>query len=680
MRNQLVIVTAVLVFARLGVFATIAPAIEPSQVADLLAEQILEPNLPLTELQRYAEPRIAELRQFDSRAAWEEYAEQLRREVLDRVVFRGEAVAWRDASCAVEWGETMPGGPGYRLRKLRYEALPDMWVPAVLYEPETLEGKVPVVLNVNGHDGEGKAAPYKQLRCINLAKRGMLALNVEWFGMGQLRGDGFLHYRMNQIDLCGTSGLAPFYLAMQRGLDVLLSLPSADGERVAVAGLSGGGWQTIFISSLDPRVTAANPVAGYSSYRTRLYEFSDLGDSEQTPVDLAMIADYVHLTALRAPRPTLLTYNAHDQCCFKASHALPPLLDTARPIFALYDKADALTSHINEDPGTHNFEQENREAFYKLLKDSFAPDDDSFSTCEIPSEDELKTAEELHVDLPEDNANFQALATMLARDLPRRVAPKAGIEGAEQWQRQQRDALRSLVKYKDYVAKGWQTKQRGEDDVTARYWRITLDRDWTVPVIELEPANPQATVIVLADEGRVAAAEIIAAQLNDRRRVLTVDPFYFGESKIAGRDFLMALLLSSIGDRPLGVQASQVAAVARWAKSRHDGQRVSVLTVGPRMTTIALVATASDESSIDAIELHEPLASLKEVIEQNWSVDQRPEMFCFGLLEQFDIRDLIALATPRSVEIHGLTDRMQTEWSDLDEWYARWSAEFGPLR
>ena len=53
--------------------------------------------------------------------------------------------------------------------------------------------RVPVVLNVNGHDAKGKAADYKQIRCINQARRGMLALNLEWFGMGQLQGDGFRH-------------------------------------------------------------------------------------------------------------------------------------------------------------------------------------------------------------------------------------------------------------------------------------------------------------------------------------------------------------------------------------------------------------------------------------------------------------------------------------------------------
>ena len=134
-----------------------------------------------------------------------------------------------------------------------------------------------------------------------------------------------------------------------------------------MAGLSGGGWQTILFSSLDRRVTLSNPVAGYSSYKTRVQYFSDLGDSEQTPTDLAMTADYAHLTAMRAPRPTLLTYNAKDDCCFASAHALPPLLDAARPIFELAGVASRLRSHVNEDPGTHNFERENREQFYKML-------------------------------------------------------------------------------------------------------------------------------------------------------------------------------------------------------------------------------------------------------------------------------------------------------------------------
>lgn len=144
----------------------------------------------------------------------------------------------------------------------------------------------------DGHEATGKATLHKQLRCINQVKRGIVVLNIEWFGMGQLNCPNYAHSRLNQLDLCGTSGLSPFYLAIRRGLDVLLAHPHADPERVAVSGLSGGGWQTILISALDPRVTLANPVAGYSSFRTRVRHIRDLGDSEQAPCDLATLADY----------------------------------------------------------------------------------------------------------------------------------------------------------------------------------------------------------------------------------------------------------------------------------------------------------------------------------------------------------------------------------------------------
>ncbi len=49
-----------------------------------------------------------------------------------------------------QWFETIDAGPGYHIRKVRYEAVPGMWIPALLYEPDDLSGKVPVVLNVNG--------------------------------------------------------------------------------------------------------------------------------------------------------------------------------------------------------------------------------------------------------------------------------------------------------------------------------------------------------------------------------------------------------------------------------------------------------------------------------------------------------------------------------------------------
>jgi dienelactone hydrolase len=614
-----------------------------------------------------------------TRAGWERQAERLRKDVLDRVVFRGAAASWRDAKTRVEWLGTIAGGPGYRIKKVRYEALPGLWVPALLYEPEKLAGKVPVHLAVNGHDANGKAADYKQVRCINLAKRGMLVLYDEWFGMGQLRGESFAHYRMNQLDLCGTSGVAPFYLSMARGLDLLLSLPNADPARVAVSGLSGGGWQTIFISSLDPRVTLSNPVAGYSSFRTRVRHLKDLGDSEQTPCDLATVADYTHLTALRAPRPTLLTFNSKDNCCFESGYALPPLLDAAAPVFKLFGKQKALRSHVNDDPGTHNYEKDNRQAFYRMVGDFFYPDDKSYQSDEIPCKDEVKTKEDLFVELPDKNANFNTLALALAKDLPRDAALPAAAAAARSWQQAGREKLRQVVHAKEYSAAATQAGSTEKDGVKAVFRKLKLGDAWTVPVVELTAGAVKGTAILINDAGRKADPVNAERLLKAGYRVLAVDPFYFGESKIEQRDFLFALLVAAVGDRPLGLQASQLAALARWSAAEHKTDAVTVVAVGPRTSAVALVAAALEPKAIGGLELHGAWGSLKEVIEKNRAVDQMPEMFCFGLLEAFDVKQLSALAAPRPVKFVEAGERARKELEGLKVWYALLGRDFDPV-
>ncbi|MFN0052854.1 MAG: alpha/beta hydrolase family protein [Planctomycetales bacterium] len=659
---------ALILASLIVVFPVIGSADETADLQKLLDQPILAVQQTLTEAQAFCAGRVAPLPQATSADEWVVLAEKIRQETLARTVYRGEAARWRDAELKVEWLETIPGGPGYKIRKLRYEALPGMWIPALLYLPEKLTGKFPVFLNVNGHDAIGKAVDYKQMRCINQAKRGIVNLNPEWFNMGQLRSDGYAHGRLNQLDLCGTSGLAPFYLSMKRGLDVLLSLPDADPTRVGVAGLSGGGWQTIIISSLDTRVTLANPVAGYSSFITRNKNFSDLGDSEQTPVDLATTADYSHLTALMAPRATLLTYNLNDNCCFKADHALPPLLEAGRPFYRLFGKDDHLRYHINAEPGDHNFQKENREALYRMIGRHFFPADKAFHSDEIPSAEELKTPEQLHVEVPQPNADFHSLAAELARSLPRDPELPKTAAAARAWQGECRKQLTQLVKPRPQDVQAEPVDEQAAGDFRLTRWKLKLADGWTIPAVELthaKAAQKPGTVLLLADGGRGGAAERGSKLAAAGRRVVIMDPFYFGESKLGQRDYLFALLISAVGERPLGVQSGQVISVARWLAEGRKSGPVSLGSTGPRTGLVALVAAALDEKAIADLTLLQPLTSLKEAITQNRSVEQVPEQFCFGLLEWFDVKQIAALVAPRQVSSPDAHERLSKE--DLEE-------------
>jgi hypothetical protein len=508
----------------------------------------------------------------------------------------------------------------------------------------------------------------------------MIALNVEWLGMGQLSGANYNHYRMNQLDLCGTSGVAPFYLSMKRAIDVLVSLEHADPGRVAVAGLSGGGWQTIVIGALDPRVTLANPVAGYSGFKTRARHHSDLGDSEQTPSDMAAVADYLHLTAMRAPRPTLLTYNVKDECCFKADHALPPLIEAARPIFALYGKADHLRSHVNHDPGTHNFLLDNRQQLYRMLGDFFYGGDTNYSAEEIPCEDEVKPREALDVVVPQPNADFHSLALSLCQDLPRGGSLPAGLEEATAWQRERRSAVEELVRARSYAVEAAMAGTRTLEGGSATYWWLRIGGTWTVPAVEIVRGSPTSTTVLLADGGREGLADTALAHLECGRRVLAVDPFYLGESKISSRDFLFALLVASVGDRPLGIQASQLASIARWAQGRWGGAPVALHAAGPRTALASLVAASLETEAIGELTLRDSLGSLREVIERNLAVNDAPELFCIGLLEQFDMRHLTALVAPRPVRFEMPSERVRREMADMQSWYALLGKEFDPLQ
>ncbi|MEZ6068629.1 MAG: hypothetical protein R3B90_23605, partial [Planctomycetaceae bacterium] len=406
---------------------------------------------------------------------------------------------------------------------------------------------------------------------------------------------------------------------------------------------------TIFISGLDERVTLSNPVAGYSSFKTRARVTSDLGDSEQTPSDLATVVDYTHLTAMRAPRPTLLTNNDRDRCCFAAGHALPPLLAAARPKYALFGAQGNLWAHINHVPGSHNFEQDNREALYRAFAEFFYPCVREFNTAEIMCANEVRSVAELEVPLPEGNAGFHTLAVRLLEQLHSSSA-LAGEEDIAKARRR----LAEVVRLREWeVRRDLYEEPAHVGEVVAQWAAYHLGDEWTVPATELTPAEFDRTVLLVCDGGRAAAATQIDQLLRSRSRVIAIDPFYFGESRISQRDFLYGLLVAAVGERPLGIQAGQLRAIARhW--NAVDEKPVEVHAIGRRLGLASLIAAATEPQAIASVDITGGFESLRQVIEENLPVNEAPELFCFGLLAEFDIPRIESLLGEREVRKHAI--------------------------
>jgi hypothetical protein len=374
-----------------------------------------------------------------------------------------------------------------------------------------------------------------------------------------------------------------------------------------------------------------------------------------------------------------LTFNAKDNCCFAADHALTPLLDAATPVYRLFGQEARLRTHVNHDPGTHNYLKENREALYRMIGDQFFAGQSDFRGEEIPVELEVKTAEALQVKLPPDQATLHSLAMALSKDLPREPALPTDRDSAIRWQAARRESLGKIVRSHEYASHADQIELDDDGRYRANLWKLRIGETWTVPAAEIIVlgAEPRGTTIVIADAGRKKAGAAVGELLRQGRRVVAVDLFDTGESTIADKAWLWNLYVSAVGERPLGLKASQLGSVARWLQGSTKAP-VSVLAIGPGSSIVALVAAGLEASAIGELELRDAPASLREPIEANLTFEKAPDRFCFGLLEAFDVPQLVALVAPRKVVVAGASSRAKASLAALRAWYATLGIDFQP--
>src|SRR6516162_6370743 len=342
---------AVQVASLLFVLIAAARFVKSQAIGDTVAplqERQVQPNaVTAYQLQKYLMRQIPKLAAPATAEQWNVESQILRRHILDDVAYHGWPQEWIDSTPRFEQTEVIETSHGYRVRKYRYEIVPGFESTAILYEPEQLSGRVPAILNLTGHEPLGNLTEYEQKRCINFAKRGILALSLGWPGLGELGQPENNHDFAGQLDLVGSNALGFFYLIIRRGLDFLATLSNVDDQRIGVTGLSGGGWQTVLISSLDERASVMVEVAGFGSLESNLTRPTDSSDVEEDATDLMMGFDYPFLVAMRAPRPTLLIHNEQDDCCFLGPLVKPYIYEQILPFFKLYNSANALRWHEN---------------------------------------------------------------------------------------------------------------------------------------------------------------------------------------------------------------------------------------------------------------------------------------------------------------------------------------------
>ncbi len=634
----------------------------------LLQQPLQNPALVADQLRHFMLAKVQPLPTIHTAQDLQTQADVLRRHELS-VIYHGWPDEWVNASPKFERVGVIERH-GYRIVKFRYEIVPGFSSTALLYEPEHISAKMPAILNVNGHGPGGKAVEHKQKRCINQARHGILSLSLEWIGFGELAGAENGHNQIGLLDLAGTNGVGLFYLAMRRGLDFLYEDSRVDRQRIGMTGLSGGGWQTMLLSSLDPRIGPSVPVAGFSSLTTAIEHPEYAGDAEQNAPDMRTKADYAQLMAVRAPRPTLLIYNSMDDCCFRAGIVKQGVFFDAIPFFAAANRPGNLLWYQNDDPGTHNYQIDSRLHAYRFFKDQFRLQS---SADEDPDTDqEVLPAADLVVGLPKDNLTIVGLARKLAAQIQRPVAPLLSPPDLQR----QHDLLGDIVRFSQVtVTHVWPISATRDKGVESRGYRFEFSNGLTASGVVLQSAvsatkhnNPS---ILISDTGRTSMSIEAGDLLSRGHQVVVFDPILFGDS-IPGTTERPNLsgtvqMLNTIGERALGLEAAQIAAVAHWLQSgKIDGtsttgsvstatlpsEKIHLITRGPRSEAAALVATALQPQYFASLGVENGMKSFADVFTKDLGYSQVPELLCLDLYRSFDLDRIRALAPSVTIDLN----------------------------
>jgi dienelactone hydrolase len=669
------------------------------EVGEVLKLRLQTEDVVDFQIQQYLMKRVAPLPAPKTAAEWTAQQKQLRQHLLEDVIFHGWPKEWVEAPPKFEDLGLVPTGKGYRLRKLRYEIVPGFSTTAVLYEPEKPKGRVPATINLNGHAANGKAADYKQKRCINNALQGMYALSLEWLGMGELAVPENNHWCGAHLNLVGLGATGLFYLAIRKGLDYLCQHPNVDPHRIGATGLSGGAWQTIIIGSLDERIAVAVGACGYFSFTSAIERHSDVGDLEYHPHDQFIDGDYSTLTAMMAPRSILLMYGAEDQYGLRAPLQKPHLYDEMRPFFKLYGKDDNIAFHENIDPGTHNYELDNRQQSYAFFTRHFNM---PVVEHEVPVDGEVKSYQELQVGIPKDNLTITGLARKIAAGFERPPVPTDAASRTK-WANASRARLKEVVRYKAVALRhAWPLFSTRNKGLRSIGYRLEFNNDLSATAIWLKSttaADDAPLAMLLDDSGlRSVRMDIISDpvrlqtlstspenavpwHINRGEQVLAVNLLFTGDASpdypkdepvhvpelysqllstpaqipsvkawLATRppSALYGLLLSAAGDRPVGMQAAQLIGVADWVR-KESTQNISLETYGIRNQVTALVASSLEPAYFSELYTRDGMKSLGYLLEKPVRYQEAPDLFCLDLYKDFDIDTLVALSEPTKV-------------------------------
>ncbi len=251
-------------------------------------------------------------------------------------------------------------GPDFIREKVLFSTTPYFRVPAYVHIPHGLTEPAPAVVDLHSHGGMflfGKekvidfgrnhpamtryhAGNYASRPTTTaLVRRGYVVITIDAFMFGERRvmldanlAEGWERSRyseedvtrLNRICQARESTLAKTLTALGlswpgivawddiRTVDYLVTRPEVDPSRIACVGVSFGGWRSLFLGALDPRIRAACVVGFMSTIGSMLRRHVDTHSWVHFVPNLHRVLDLPDVATAIAPRALLVQQCRRD--------------------------------------------------------------------------------------------------------------------------------------------------------------------------------------------------------------------------------------------------------------------------------------------------------------------------------------------------------------------------------
>jgi dienelactone hydrolase len=417
---------------------------------------------PAAALNAYFEQQVKSLegqldRDVKTREDWLAKKDEYRRQLFEMVGL--DPMPPRTDLRATKTGEFEHDG--LIVEKWHYQSMPGLYVTANVYRPKTIDKPLPAVLYVCGH-GEvvkngihyGSKAAH-QSHALWYARHGFVCMVIDTLGLGEIHGE---HHGTARLDRWWwfARGYTPAGVEAWnciRGLDYLETRPDVDKTRFGVAGMSGGGAYSWWLSSLDERIKAAVPTSGITDLRNYVVD----GCVEHHCDCMFFVNtyrwDYDKVAALDAPR-ALCIANPDKDMYFPIDGVFR-IYQHARRVYKLLGQENEIGMQFNEGP--HQDTQPlNTGEFHWMTR--FLQDAPRTALFDTSTHKEIEV-EKLRVftELPKDQRNSTIDETFVPL-AARPTVPRDAAEWAEQ-----RDGWMKALREKCF--RGW--PKTDETKVTA---------------------------------------------------------------------------------------------------------------------------------------------------------------------------------------------------------------------